>query len=78
MGGEKDFNVPLVGERADVSGAAEPRDRHAARDLPGQFHGITLPSYRVDRLERWVGWFDAYLKPGGAAPPATSTSDGKQ
>ena len=41
---------------------------------PGQHHGISMPSYQRDRLERWVGWFDKHLKPGGAAPPATSTA----
>ena len=28
MGGEKDFNVPLAGRRADVSGAPQSRRRH--------------------------------------------------
>ena len=27
------------------------------------FHGITLPSYRVDRLDRYLKWYDRYLKP---------------
>ena len=29
---------------------------------PGQFHGITMPSYQRDRLARYVAWFDKYLK----------------
>jgi len=44
---------------------------------PGQHHGISMPSYQRDRLERWVGWFDAHLKPAGGTSPATSTADGK-
>jgi dipeptidyl aminopeptidase/acylaminoacyl peptidase len=43
---------------------------------PGQHHGLAIPSYQRDRLERWVGWFDKYLKTG-AASPSTSTA-GKQ
>jgi dipeptidyl aminopeptidase/acylaminoacyl peptidase len=31
---------------------------------PGQFHGITIPSYRKDRLERYLAWYDKYLKAG--------------
>ena len=27
---------------------------------PGQHHGLSIPSYQRDRLERWVGWFDKY------------------
>ena len=30
---------------------------------PGQNHGITRPSYVRDRLERYVGWYDKYLRP---------------
>jgi dipeptidyl aminopeptidase/acylaminoacyl peptidase len=30
---------------------------------PDQFHGITKPSYKKDRLERYVGWYDRYLGP---------------
>jgi dipeptidyl aminopeptidase/acylaminoacyl peptidase len=29
---------------------------------PGQFHGITVPSFQKDRFERYIGWFDKYLK----------------
>jgi dipeptidyl aminopeptidase/acylaminoacyl peptidase len=29
---------------------------------PGQFHGITVPSYIKDRFERYINWFDKYLK----------------
>ena len=32
---------------------------------PNQFHGITIPSYKKDRLERYVAWYDKYLKPRG-------------
>ena len=30
---------------------------------PNQFHGITIPSYKNDRLERYLAWYDKYLKP---------------
>jgi len=29
---------------------------------PGQFHGITTPSYVRDRYERYLAWYDKYLK----------------
>jgi dipeptidyl aminopeptidase/acylaminoacyl peptidase len=29
---------------------------------PNSFHGISKPSYQVDRLQRYVVWFDKYLK----------------
>ena len=32
---------------------------------PGQSHGIRLPSFQKDRYERYLAWFDNYLKPTG-------------
>jgi dipeptidyl aminopeptidase/acylaminoacyl peptidase len=29
---------------------------------PNSFHGITVPSYRADRYERFLGWYDKYVK----------------
>ena len=29
---------------------------------PGQFLGLTVPSYQRDRLERYIAWFDKHLK----------------
>jgi len=34
---------------------------------PNSFHGITVPSYRVDRLHRYAAWYDRFLKPGSTA-----------
>jgi dipeptidyl aminopeptidase/acylaminoacyl peptidase len=36
---------------------------------PGQFHGIAMPSYVRDRIERRLAWYNKYLKAAG--PPAT-------
>ena len=33
-----------------------------------QYHSIKKPSYNRDRLQRYVAWFDKYLK----AKPATT------
>jgi dipeptidyl aminopeptidase/acylaminoacyl peptidase len=30
---------------------------------PGQFHGISIPSYQRDRFDRWLAWFNKYLGP---------------
>jgi len=29
---------------------------------PGQFHGLTTPSYMRDRNERYLAWYGKYLK----------------
>jgi dipeptidyl aminopeptidase/acylaminoacyl peptidase len=39
---------------------------------PNETHGIQRPSYQRDRLERYVAWYDKYLK----KTPAPSTAAG--
>jgi len=29
---------------------------------PGQFHLFTRPSYQYDRLQRYIAWYEKYLK----------------
>jgi len=29
---------------------------------PDQYHGLKKPSYQKDRIERYIGWFDRFLK----------------
>ncbi len=63
LGGEKDFNVPLLGSEQMYQAL---KSLGVASELviyPGQRHGISTPSYRADRLERYLAWYDKYLKP---------------
>ncbi len=62
MSGEKDFNVPTAGSEQMYQAL---RTLGVPTELiiyPGQFHGITVPSYQRDRLERWLAWFGKYLR----------------
>jgi dipeptidyl aminopeptidase/acylaminoacyl peptidase len=62
MGGEKDFNVPLAGSEQMYQAL---RTLGVPTELviyPGQFHGITVPSYQKDRFDRFLAWYDKYLK----------------
>jgi dipeptidyl aminopeptidase/acylaminoacyl peptidase len=38
---------------------------------PGQGHGIRRPSYQKDRYERYLAWYDKYVK---RAAPATNSA----
>jgi len=63
MGGQSDFNVPIAGGEQMYQML---RSRGIDTKLviyPGQFHGLTIPSYQRDRLQRYLGWWDKYLKP---------------
>jgi dipeptidyl aminopeptidase/acylaminoacyl peptidase len=33
---------------------------------PGQFHSLAVPSYRVDRIRRYINWYASYLTPSAA------------
>jgi dipeptidyl aminopeptidase/acylaminoacyl peptidase len=67
LGGEKDFNVPIAGGEQMYQALKSLEVPTELVIYPGQFHGLTVPSYERDRLQRYVNWFDKYLKPAGAA-----------
>ena len=65
MGGEKDFNVPLLGSEQMYQALRSLGVDAQLVIYPGQFHGLTTPSYKKDRLERYLDWYARYLlKPG--------------
>lgn len=62
VSGEKDFNVPVTGSEQMYQAL---RTQGIPTELviyPGQFHGISVPSYLVDRYHRYIEWYDKYLK----------------
>lgn len=68
MGGTSDMNVPLIGGEQmyeALKSLGRPTELVA---YPGQFHGFTRPSFIRDRYERWLGWWDKYLKPATPTP----------
>jgi dipeptidyl aminopeptidase/acylaminoacyl peptidase len=63
MGGAKDFNVTLLNQEQMYQAL---RSLGVPTELviyPGQFHGLTRPSYILDRYQRWLAWYAKYLKP---------------
>jgi dipeptidyl aminopeptidase/acylaminoacyl peptidase len=62
MGSQNDFNVPVAGAEQMYQAL---RSLGVPTELviyPGQNHGLSVPSYIKDRLERYIRWFDKYLK----------------
>ena len=60
--GERDFNVPLLNSEQMYQAL-----RSLGRDTqlviyPGEYHGISTPSYLRDRLQRYLDWYGKYLK----------------
>jgi dipeptidyl aminopeptidase/acylaminoacyl peptidase len=67
LGGEKDFNVPLVGGEQMYQALRSLGVPTQLVIYPGQNHGIARPSYQKDRMERYVAWYAKYLNPVPAA-----------
>jgi dipeptidyl aminopeptidase/acylaminoacyl peptidase len=60
--GEKDFNVPLINSEQMYMAL---RSLGVPTELviyPGQYHGLSLPSYVEDRVVRMIAWYDVHLK----------------
>ncbi len=62
MGGDKDFNVPLVGGEQMYEALKTLNVPTELVVYPGQFHGFTRPSFIRDRYQRYLAWYDKYLK----------------
>jgi dipeptidyl aminopeptidase/acylaminoacyl peptidase len=62
MGGQADFNVPIIGGEQMYQALRELGVPTELVIYPDQFHGLTLPSFLKDRLERYVAWYDRFVK----------------
>ncbi|MCZ8203945.1 S9 family peptidase [Gemmatimonas sp.] len=61
MGGEKDFNVPIAGSEQMYQALTSLGVPAQLIVYPGQFHGITRPSFVRDRYDRYLAWYDKHL-----------------
>jgi dipeptidyl aminopeptidase/acylaminoacyl peptidase len=62
MGGDQDFNVPLAGGEQMYQALKSLGIPTELVIYPGQYHGFTRPSFIRDRYERYLAWYDKYLK----------------
>jgi len=63
MVGRADFNVPLVGTEQMYQSLRTLGIPTQLVIYPDQFHIFTRPSYIHDRMQRYLAWWDKYLKP---------------
>lgn len=61
LGGEKDFNVPIAGGEQMYQALTSLGVPSQMVVYPGQFHGITRPSFVRDRYDRYLAWYGKYL-----------------
>jgi len=62
MGGDADFNVPIIGGQQMYQALRELGIPTELVIYPNQYHGLSVPSFLKDRLDRYVAWYDKYLK----------------
>jgi len=61
MGGDKDFNVPIVGGEQMYLALRTLGVPTQLIVYPGQYHTLTRPSFLKDRAERMAAWYTRYL-----------------
>ncbi len=74
LGGERDFNVPVQGGQQMYQALRSLGVETQLVIYPNEFHGITRPSYVRDRYERYLAWYDKYVKK--TAPPKNVAETG--
>jgi dipeptidyl aminopeptidase/acylaminoacyl peptidase len=62
LGGERDFNVPVQGGQQMYQALRSLGVDTQLIIYPNEFHGIQRPSYVRDRYERYLAWYDKYVK----------------
>jgi len=73
LGGERDFNVPVQGSQQMYQALRSLGIDTQLIIYPNENHGIQRPSYQRDRMERYLAWYDKYVK-RVATPSSTSTA----
>lgn len=74
LGGERDFNVPVQGGQQMYQALRSLGVETQLIIYPNEFHGISRPSYVRDRYERYLAWYDKYVKKNPA--PAKNMAEG--
>lgn len=64
LGGQDDWNVPLLNSEQLYQALRRLGVPTELIVYPGQGHSIRRPSYQKDRYERYLAWYDKYVKSG--------------
>ena len=72
MGGERDFNVPIQGSQQMYQALKSLGIDTQLVIYPNEFHGFQPPTYQKDRLERYLAWYEKYVKK--STPQGTTTT----
>jgi dipeptidyl aminopeptidase/acylaminoacyl peptidase len=76
--GDRDYRVPLPQSEQLYVSLRSLGKTAALIVYPGQSHGISRPSYQIDRLRRYGLWYDKYLLGKDVDPTYEIWKDGKK
>jgi len=62
IGGQLDWNVPILNSEQLYQVLKRRGIDTKLVVYPGEYHGINRPGFVRDRYERFIGWFDQYVK----------------
>jgi dipeptidyl aminopeptidase/acylaminoacyl peptidase len=62
IGGAEDWNVPILGSEQMYQAMRRLGIETQLVVYPGEHHGISRPSFQRDRYERYLDWFDRYVR----------------
>jgi dipeptidyl aminopeptidase/acylaminoacyl peptidase len=62
VGGEKDWNVPIINSEQLYQALKHLGKTAELVVYPGEYHGLSTPSYNKDVFERFLAWFERYVK----------------
>ena len=79
MGGDLDWNVPILGSEQMYEAMKTLGRTTELVVYPGEYHGFTIPSHIKDRMERFMAWYNHYVKGDSAPahPPGQPTTASK-
>jgi dipeptidyl aminopeptidase/acylaminoacyl peptidase len=72
MGGDLDFNVPLQNSEQMYQALRSLGVESQLVIYPGQYHGLTRPSFLADRMQRYLDWYGGHLGMGNGIGPAVA------
>lgn len=61
MAGDQDYNVPLQNSEQMYQALRATGVESQLVIYPGQFHGLTRPSFLADRMTRYIEWYGRHL-----------------
>tara|TARA_R110000868_G_scaffold37111_9_gene131505 strand:+ start:38808 stop:40802 length:1995 start_codon:yes stop_codon:yes gene_type:complete len=62
IGGGDDWNVPIINSEQMYQAMKRLGRTTQLVVYPGEHHGIRRPTFQVDRYERYLDWFNTYVK----------------